>query len=402
MDEIMTREKLAAIADRTEAEHAKEFEEISHFVFTHPELGLREKESSAHIIEYIKSQGFEVETPVCGLDTAFIASFGEGPVIDFLAEYDALPGYGPEKKNAHACGHNWIAASMTASAVTLAGLVRKGLIKAKIRLVGTPAEETMGGKIPMAEAGIFDGTMIAFSTHLSRKTCCAGGSLAMNCFEFTYTGKASHAAGAPWEGINALDSVNLLFAGINALRQHVKPDVRMHGIVTEGGTAPNIVPAKAAAKFYVRAASRAYLNEIIPKVMNVAKGAALMTGAELSVTEPEAAFDDFIPLEVLDDLAEKNLRELGIEFEERKQGDKSTGSTDVGNVSHRCPTLYFDMAPKTPVFCHEESALAVVDSPEAYETIHQSARVIARCAIELLGDAELADKVRAEFSEKVK
>lgn len=362
-------------------------ENICHFVYEHPEIGMEEFESSAFLADYMEKKGFKVTKPYCGVETAFLATYGEeGPQIDFLAEYDALPGYGDDKHNAHACGHNWIAGSTAEAALIMAEMVRDGCIKAIIRYVGTPAEENVGGKILEQQKGAFNNTDLSLQCHLSDKTNVAVTALAMNSFEYSFAGRASHAAGAPWDGINALDAVNLMFSGVNCLRQHVTPDTRIHGIVTYGGLAPNIVPDKAGCKFYIRAAERSYLNTVIEKVHNIAKGAALMTGATLSIEETELPFDNLVLVKSLSLLGEKYLVKEGI-TPDNTYGHlgSGAGSTDVGNVSYVCPTLYMEVAPiDHPVFPHEESALALVDSEYAYDCMHRCVRAMCGVALELI------------------
>lgn len=378
-----------------------EFEQISHYIFEHPELGLKEFESSRYLAEYIRGKGFAVEMPYDGFDTAFCARSGsEGPTIAFLAEYDALPGYGPDKRNGHACGHNWIAAATAGAAVTLAELCRREHIKAQVLLIGTPAEETYCAKVRMADDHLLDHIDACLQPHLAADTCICPKALALNAIYVTYHGKAAHSAGAPWDGVNALDAVQLLYAGINALRQHVRPDVRIHGIITEGGQAANIVPDKASALFYVRASHRAYLDTVLEKVLNIARGAELMTGARLELVYPELPMDDLIDLPVLMELADKNLRAQSIVPTLDELGAAAVaGSTDIGNVSHVCPTLYFEVGlnSKSTFEAHQESALALADSPYAYERLHQVIRAMVGVSADLLADPALLRRAAEEF-----
>ena len=397
----MDNTRLYRLAEELAGEFMGEFQEINHYLFEHPELGMVEYESSEYLASYMAGKGFRVEKPVCGMETAFLAVYGEsGPQIDLLCEYDALPGYGPEKKPAHACGHNWIAASTAGTAVILAELVKRGFLRARIRLVGAPAEETYGGKVVLAREGVFKETTAALQGHLADVTNIVAEVLALNCFEFHFRGRASHAAAAPWDGINALDAVQLTFAGINALRQHIRTDARIHGIVSDGGQAPNIVPDQAGCRFMIRAAHRDYLNGLVEKVLNIARGAALMTGAELTITEPELPLDNVVHVKTLAELCEKHLVEQGIipTYTWSHQGG-SVGSTDVGNVSYVCPTLMLMVKPNAcPVHCHEESALAVVDAPAAYETLRQVMLMLADVAIDIASDPEVARQVKRDFA----
>lgn len=402
----MISNEFGNLVPEVEKELGNEFEAINHFVFEHPELGLREHKSAAYLAEYMKKKNFRVETPYCGFDTAFCAQWGEeGPVIAFLAEYDALPGYGEDKHNGHACGHNWIAATTTGAAAVLAEVCRRKNIQARIRLIGTPAEETYCAKVKMVEDGIFSDVDCAIQAHLSSGTCICPKALALTALDIRYKGKAAHSSMAPWDGINALDAVQLFYAGVNALRQHVKPDIRLHGVVTEGGQAANIVPDKASCLFYVRSAHRNYLNTVLAKVLNVAKGSALMTGAELEIRYPELPMDDLVDLPALEELVDQHLRAQGvIPTVSAEEAALLAGSTDIGNVSHVCPTCYFEvgLASPEPFEAHQESALSLVDSPYAYERLHQVVNTMAGMGLELILDPELRKCVRQEFTDSTK
>lgn len=397
----MKQEAIFRRAAELEAGLAGEFEEISHYIFTHPELGLMEKESCRYLTEYLRSKGFTVETPYAGLETAFRAEFGsgDGPTIAMLAEYDALPGFGPDKLPAHACGHNWIAANCVGTAVVLSRMA--DMWNGRIAVIGTPAEETFGGKVHMVGQGVFKTTDVCMQIHAGAKTDMDKKALAMNSMIFVFHGKASHAAASPEAGINALDAVQLTFAGINALRQHVKSDVRIHGIVVEGGTAANVVPDRASANFYVRAAERAYLDTVIEHVINVAKGAALMTGCTLDIEYPELPFDNMVNLPALQSLGEKYLRLSGVDFV-RPAPDKIplSGSSDVGNVSYVCPTFYMSLGFDTdiPFHLHEEDALPLIDSPVGNKALHQAITTLCGMSLELFARPELLAKVRDEFA----
>ncbi len=395
----MDREQIQKLVRETEKKFGAEFEEVNHYIYLHPELGLKEYVSSEYLVEFMRKKGFAVEKPYAGFETAFRAEYGtKGPKFAFLAEYDALPGYGKEKRNGHACGHNWIAATALGAAVVLAELCEK--IGCRVALIGTPAEETYGAKVEMVQRGVFDDVDVAFQAHLSHVTTTNPVALAMDARIFEYRGKASHSAGAPWNGINALDSVQLLYAGINALRQHVTPDVRIHGIITEGGQAANIVPDKASCLFYIRSASRSYLNTVLPKVANIAKGAALMTGAKLKVSNPELPMDDLINLPVLQELANAHYEANGIKSASLDMAE-SAGSTDVGNVSHACPTMYVEVALDGEMFlAHEESALKLVDSPEAYKKMHQTICAMAGAAVELVLYPESIETAKVQLRDR--
>ncbi|MGL6107003.1 M20 family metallopeptidase [Romboutsia sp.] len=395
----MEIQQLKQLAYKIEDEMKREFEEVSDFILNNPELGGKEYISSEYLTHKIKEYGFEITYPYLGIETAFRAELGddEGPTICFLSEYDALPGYGQNNDEvAHACGHNWIAASTLGACVVLSKL--KQHFKGKIVLMGTPAEETIGYKYDLVENGAFNDIDIAFQMHIESENNINCKSLAMDSIEFEFTGVASHAASHPHKGINALDSVNLMFAGVNALRQHVKSDVRIHGIITNGGQAANIVPEKAVCQYYIRATERKYLEEVTQKVINCAKGASLMTGAKLSYKNFENPFDNIINVKTLQDITKKNLQEVGIvDFLEGADGP--TGSTDIGNVSQVCPTMYtelkLDVSPM--VYVHDKEFLKYLDTPSAYDILHKSIKSMVTSSLEIYLDRELLKKIKAEF-----
>ena len=394
--------ELKKLAYEIEKDLGNEFENISDFLFKNPEVSGEEYISSKFLVERMKKYGFKVVYPYCNLPTAFRAEIGdgEGPIIAFLAEYDALPGYGENGEPGHACGHNWISATTAGAAIVLSKL--KEHFKGKIVLMGTPAEETFGGKCDMVREGGFRDIDIVLQAHLEEFHNINCKALAMDGIEFKFKGKATHAASYPHEGINALDAVQLTFAGINALRQHVKPDVRMHGIVTKGGEAPNIVPDNGVCKFYVRASERKYLNEVSQKVINCAKGASLMTGAKLTYSYFENPFDNLINVPMLQELMKKNLAEVGIT--DLYEGDEApTGSTDIGNVSYVCPTMYVEISPEADerFFTHEQGALKYVNSSYSNKKLHQIVNAMVGVSLELYRDMDKVEEIKAWHKHRV-
>lgn len=323
-----------------EDECASLIEEVSEYIYEHAELGNEEYKSSAYLVEQLEKQGFTITYPYLDIPTAFRAELvcGEGPKVAFLAEYDALPGYGEDKcQVAHACGHNWIAASTFGAAISLAHM--KDVISGSIVVIGTPAEETTGGKYDLVERGAFDDIDAAIQMHLGAENNIHVVTLAMDSLEFNFKGVAAHAAAYPEKGINALDGVQLMFAGVNALRQHMRSDARVAGIITDGGVACNTVPDKAGCRFYIRAKDRAYLEELTKRIINCAKGAALMSGAKLEYHNFENSYDDLVYHEGLRQLLKENLMALGVnDFVEADE--EASGSSDIGNVSHVCPCVY--------------------------------------------------------------
>lgn len=307
--------------------------EISDYIYENPELGNEEYKAVKVLTELLKEHNFEVEERYLNMDTAFKATFDSGKpglTIGYLCEYDALPGIG------HGCGHNMIGTISSGAGIVLSKIIDQ--VGGKIIVYGTPAEETNGAKVIMVEEGAFDELDCAMMVHPNDKTYASGTSSALYPIQFTFKGKTAHAASCPEQGINALNAVIQLFNGIDALRQHVTKDVLMHGIITEGGVAANIVPERAVSQFYIRAAKKATIEEVLEKVKNIARGAALMTGCELEMDRYELPYDDLNTNEVLSEAFNENLRSLGItEIHAPKTGG---GSSDIGNVSYVTPTIH--------------------------------------------------------------
>lgn len=364
-------------------------EGICETLFAHPELSREEFFSCGYLCDVLKKRGFSVETPVAGLPTAFRAQIGSGaPRVAFLAEYDALPGYGADGKSpAHACGHNWIAASAVGAALALADVVQT--TGGTVLVLGTPAEEAGGDKAVMIREGCFDGIDAVFQMHLSgQKTQLFPRALALDGVEFSFTGRAAHAANAPQEGINALDACNLTFCGINALRQHMPKGALVHGVITDGGAAPNIVPAHAACRFYVRGNTRDEVDALTRRVVDCARGAALMTGASLEWSYFESQTDDLVNSPTL---AARMARYLPLCGEAGFTDDKAVapfGSSDIGNVSHVCPTLYVSLyaGDDDRSDIHQTAFLSHVHGEDAKKTLPVAVRAMALCALDVLTD----------------
>ena len=307
--------------------------EISDYIYNNPELGNEEYKAVEALTTFLKEHDFKIEAPIADMATAFKATFDSGKpgmTIGYLCEYDALPKIG------HGCGHNMIGAMSAGAGVVLSKVLHE--IGGKVIVYGTPAEETNGGKVILAEAGVFDELDATMIVHPDGETRASGSSSALYPIRFIYKGKTAHAASCPEKGINALNSVIQLFNGIDALRQHVTPDVKMHGIITKGGVAANIVPDEAIADFYFRASTKERVTEVIEKVKKIAEGAALMTGATLEMERYELPYDDLNTNEALSEMFNNNLRELGIT--DIKEAKATGGSSDIGNVSHVAPTIH--------------------------------------------------------------
>jgi amidohydrolase len=368
--------------------------EIVNTLYQHPELGDQEYESMNLLVTLLKEHGFEVETGVVGRPTAFKAVFTSdkpGPTIAYLAEYDALPGVG------HGCGHNLIGTMSVGAGILLSKVVEE--VGGNVVVLGTPAEETNGAKVPMSEQGIFDDIDVAMILHPSDQSYVSGESLAMDAIQFAYTGKASHAAASPEKGINALDSVIQLFNGINALREHLPSDVRIHGIIADGGKAANVVPDYAVAQFYLRAKERSYLNEVVEKVNNIAKGAALMTGATLEVSNYELSYDEMNTNEFLSNAFTKNLEKTSkLPIFAAKQ---SYGSIDMGNVSQVVPAIHPYISLNKPgLIAHTKEFADQTVTEDGYETLNSGVLALAYTGLDIITDHKLYQSIISEFNNK--
>ena len=382
---------MRARMDKKIAQELESFARLSDQFAAHPEVGSEEYQTSAALVKIMQSHGFEVEHPYSGIETAFnaVKKNGSGPVVAFLAEYDALPEIG------HACGHNMNGIISALGAVGLAEAL--GDFPGEVRLVGTPAEETNGAKVTMAECGVFDDVDLAVMFHVAsghsyvRYRC-----LAMQAFEFTFRGHPAHAASSPWSGVNALNGVQLFFHAIDMLRQHVRPEARMHGVIIQGGSVPNVVPDVAVARFYFRAPWKGYLNEMIEKALNCARGAALATGTQVEWFNNEFSFDNMLPNPSAETLMEGIMNELGIETLESANMD---GSSDVGNVSWVCPALQPKLAVSSEKIAPHtrEFAQMVSGGKKVRKTIEQGARSLARLGLEVISDLDVRRRLREDF-----
>jgi amidohydrolase len=373
--------------------HSEDWKAISTFIGNNPELGHEEFQAFARLTELLETHGFEVQRGVLNIPTSFIATYDSGkpgPIAAFLAEYDALPELG------HACGHHLICMMSIGAAIGLKSVL--GETGGTIRVYGTPAEETKGAKVPMAAAGLFDDVDFALMAHPFYTYEQSGVSLAMDAIQFEYFGKPAHAAANPYDGINALDAVLQLFNSINALRQQLKSDARIHGIINDGGKAPNIIPDYASAQFYVRSASRSYTDELVRKVKLCAEGAALQTGCKLQSFNYEYSYDELRTNEALSRVFNRNLNAMGISSDEIEIG-KDHGSLDLGNVSIHCPTIHPFMKvvdEKHSLHTKEFRDLAMED--RALNGMIFSAKVLASTAFDVMSSRELLQEIKDEFA----
>ena len=359
------------------------------------------------LADTLEQHGFQVERGVGGVETAFRGTLegggGDGPTVALLAEYDALPEIG------HGCGHNLIAISNLGAGLGVQAAMAN--LPGRLVVLGTPAEEGGGGKNRMIDAGVFDDVDISLSSHPSSNLTVFGTeaaidetwSLAMVRYRFDFYGKAAHAAAMPHEGINALNGVIHLFSGIDSLRQHLREDTRIHGVITDGGRAPNVVPEYAAANFMLRCRDRDYLNDVIAgRVLNAAEGAAAMTGCRLEVEEYYPFYENVRPNSVIAGLLLNNAEVAGLPLNEPFPGRQgSAASTDFGNVSQALPSYELRYAvSEQPVASHSREMTETAISDYAINAAINVAKTITLTACDLLLDPGLVSAAQADFEKR--
>lgn len=376
--------------------------EISDYIYHHPEVGGHEYESYRYLTSLLEHHGFEVTHHYKNIETSFMAVFHNGDQnhLGFMAEYDALDGMDDGTKVMHGCGHNWIAASSVGAAIILSKMT--DFFNGKIYVYGTPAEETFGAKVDMADRGGFVESDIIFQGHLSEQTILYPRAMAMNSLEFTFHGKSAHAAGAPYNGVNALDAVVLMLNGVNMMREQLKDGTRVHGIISNGGQAANVIPQRASVKLTMRSYDEKYLDEVTERVINCGKGAQLMTGATMSYEKFENSFLGIVNISTLQETMKSHLEAAGIKTYDHPL-DSSGGSTDVGNVSHVVPTSYVQIAVEgDEEFCpHEMSAVRLSNSHYAKKKLDQVIEAYLACGLEIMNDRDLLQKIKDEFKENM-
>lgn len=368
--------------------------DLSYEIHEHPELSYEEYRAKELLAEELEAQGFQMESGLAGLETSFRGEFHvkeSGPTICLMVEYDALKDLG------HACGHNLSGVASLGAATAVKEIIDRYKLSGKIVALGTPGEELYSGKIPMVEAGVFEDVDVAMMAHMFDRTVIDPKFIAMEGLEFKFQGEPSHAAGAPEEGINALNGVIQTFENINALRQHVKDGVRIHGIVTHGGSAINIVPEEAAAKFFVRADSRQYLDEVVEKVKKCGKGAAVATGADVEINSFESN-DDLENNSVLTVLFSENIRRYTDDVIGRME--KSIGSTDVGNVSKVVPTIHPMVAITSEgTALHTKGFAEATASESGFEGMITASKGLALTAVDLIYGKNFLKRAQEAFEE---
>jgi len=389
LDELKT--KICGAVDAL----AGELEAISHKIHANPELCFKEEKAAAWLTEFLEQKGLKVERGIGGLPTAFRATVpgsAPGPTIAIMAEYDALPKIG------HACGHNVIATSGAGAGAALAVALGTLPFAGAIHVIGTPAEEGGAGKVRLMNAGAFKGVEAALMIHPRCGTRIWRPSLGIIKVNAEFHGKAAHASSWPWRGANALNAVIQLFVGLDAMRQQLRPEARVHGIISHGGDQPNIIPEHTAAEFYLRSESKAYLQELFRRFEGCAQGAATATGCTVTITTDPIVHDPLKPNVAMAALFEKNLERIDFPVDP-EDPEAGYGSTDCGNVSQVIPTIhpYIRISPDG-VPGHSREFAEWAKSPMARTGLVAAAKALAMTALDLVASPEELTKAKEEFA----
>lgn len=364
--------------------------ELSHTIHGHPETAFAEAQSASWTAEALARHGFAVTTGIAGLDTAFVAEVGSGPlVVGVCAEYDALPGIG------HACGHNIIAAAAVGAGLGLAAVADE--LGLTVRVLGTPAEEGGGGKITMLDAGAFDGLHAAMMVHPWPEDRLEATCLAVSHFDVTFEGVAAHASAAPWEGVNTADAMVVSQVALGLLRQQLRPGDQLHGIVTKGGSAANVIPARTTGRFMCRSTSLDGLHALQPRVRACFEAGGLATGASVGFEPLAPDYSHLVSDGDLLALYRSNAEALGRRFDLDDAGaPRPTLSTDMANVSLAVPTIHplLGIDARGSVN-HQPEFAAACTTPSADTAVRDGALAMAWTAIDAAGDGAVRERLLA-------
>jgi amidohydrolase len=381
------KSKILSKADDIRAEAIQ----TSHYIHGHPEIGLEEFKSSKRLVQDLENHGFDIEMPLGTMKTAFRArkkGKSKGPTIAFLAEYDALGSLG------HACGHNMIGAASTFAAIALSEIMPD--LAGEIQVIGTPAEENLGGKIILLEEGVFDNIDAAMMIHPGNTTIMSVGSLAAQVWEFEFKGKPAHAAAMPWAGRNALDALIQMFISVDQLRKQMRPTVRTPGIIAYGGEKPNIVPERAVGQFSLRGKNYEEHLDVVERVKKCAEGAAISTGTTVEYRPLGRIYKDFKCNRILAEIFEKHWLSLGGEID--NNSDRGMGSLDIGNISSRIPCIHplLKIAPRD-VANHTREFAECSKSDVGDKQLIKGIKCLAITALEILINPEIIEEMKLEI-----
>jgi amidohydrolase len=367
---------------------------VANEIHANPEVCFEEFKASRLIVDTLARHGITAQIPAFGLNTAFSAEFGrvDTPCVGLIAEYDALPGLG------HACGHNIIGTAALGAALALMHLGER--LPGRVRLLGTPAEEGGGGKEIMARRGAFEGLACAMMLHPATENLPTYPLIARAAVQVSYRGKAAHASAEPEAGINALDGLVVAYQAISTWRQHMPPGHRIHGIITDGGKAPNVIPDFAAGSFAIRAPTRAGLEMMRGRIEDCFRAGALASGAKVAIEWDDIEYLDLVTNWPLAKSYQKNAETLGRKFASVADLPASrAASTDMGNVSHLIPSIHPMIAAVPPnVAFHTHEFAAAAGSDMGRKAVIDGAKALAMTALDFLTDHNLQERVQAEFA----
>ena len=365
--------------------------ELSQNIWHNPETAFKEFKACAWQVELLTKLGYAPVTPAYGLETAYSVESGSGqPVFAIAAEYDALPQIG------HACGHNLICTASIAAFIAADAYMKAHGIPGKLVLLGTPAEESGSGKVRMLAKGCLDGVDAVMMLHPENRTGNDCGSTAIRRFDVEFQGKAAHAAGAPEEGVNALDAVHLLFDGVNCYRQQMPEFTRVHGIVTNGGAAPNIIPEKASARFFLRSSKEAWEDKLEARFRKIVEGASMMTGASYTITPFSIPCKSRKPNGPMNAAFICAAEQAGMN--PQVSTGQGRGSSDFGDFSHACPGVHCSFCiSEKKVAGHSLEMAQAAKSEFAFENTLKGGAAMAAVAIKFMQDAEFRTQVAADF-----
>ncbi len=398
MNEQLVSENAAAIKRRASDEierRKQELIDLSLRIHATPEIAFQEHKSSAMLADFLEAQGFALDRGICEIDTAFRATYGSGePRIAFVAEYDALPGVG------HGCGHNIIGTAAAAAGIALKSLLREDG-DGTVLVIGTPAEEAAGGKVYMVARGAFEGVDCAMMVHPGNRNTFVAYALACLELDIEFRGKEAHAAARPEAGLNALDAMVAAFSNLGLMRQQIRDSARVHGIITEGGQAVNVIPSFTKAKLLIRSEEDEYMDDILkPKVLACFEGAALATGCKLiHKWGEESRYKTMRTNMALAEAYRDNVEGLG-RTTVMPESKRSMGSTDMGNVSQVVPGIHpaIAIAPlEVPI--HTEEFREIARSESGHAGLLDGAKALAMTGIDVLLSPDLRKRMKDEFAQ---
>lgn len=384
---MITRE---AIQSRVDALNA-----LGQYLWRHPEVAFAEVKAHDYLACYLEGEGFRV-TRNYVLPTAFRAEYGDGEVmVALLCEYDALPGLG------HACGHNLIAVGSVAAGIAIKEVLRQASVSGKVLILGTPGEEGGAGKVHLLRAGAFDDVSVAMMAHPSTRNAAASSTTAVAKYGVTYTGRPAHAAGAPWEGLNAVDAAVAAYVSIAMLRQQLRPECRVSGIFRKCGEQSNIIPAQATMEFDLRAPDMVQLDQLRRRVVACFEASAVSSGCEVRVEQPMPPYENLEPNLTMAGTYRAYAEQYGLRFAGAVKSTPSAASTDVGNVSHVLPTIqpYYALDAATDGGNHTEAFRDASNHPASYDVTLKVANALALTAVRALTDAQFLLDIKGEFEQ---